>query len=99
MYRMYGHQSSNWAKIKPALYFVVGIVPNIVIFATTIPTLKCLFDARKTARRVQGSDSWQGALTVVLISAVYCISTLPYMIYQFSEGIIIKNPPGLFHVY
>ena len=54
---------------------------NFIIVGTTIPTLKYLADARKSARRVQGSIPWQGAVAVALTAVVYCISTLPSVIY------------------
>ena len=49
-----------------------------VLFGTSIPTLKYLFDASKSARRVRGSIPWQGAMTVALTTVVYCISNLPF---------------------
>ena len=95
---MYGFTSNYWTTIKPTTFFLFGILPNIAIVATTVPTLKYIFDARKSAKRVQGSVPWQGALTVVFNSAVYCISSLPYMVYNFVEGFVNENPLGLFHV-
>ena len=95
----YGFRSSNWSMIRPMAAFLLGFLPNIVIVATTIPTLKYLIKARKSAQRVQGSVSWQGALTVTLTSAVYCISTLPFISYQFAEDFVGKNLSGSFRVH
>ena len=47
----------------------------------------------------KGSVPWRGALTEVLTAAVYCISTLPLIIYHFADGFVNENPPGQCHVH
>ena len=74
----YQFNSEIWEKLLPILAVIFSFGPNVLIIATTIPTLKYLAAARKSARRVQGSIPWKGALTVALTAFVYIISNLPY---------------------
>ena len=69
--------SESWKTILPICTTTVQFLPSCIIFGTTIPTLKYLVDAGKSARRVQGSIPWQGAMTVALTASIFCISTLP----------------------
>ena len=94
----YGYRSDAWITIIPILRFIFAIVPNIIIVATTVPILKYLAVARKSARRVGGSVPWQGNLTVALTAVVYCISTLPYAVNQIAIS-CMKDPPELFFVH
>ena len=93
---IYGFEAKIWMKLRPVISIVVLFLPNIVIVATTIPTLKYLADARKSARRVQGSVPWQGAATVALTAVVYCVSTLPNFVYNISISFIKEDPTSLF---
>ena len=77
----YGFEATTWEKLFSVIAIIIVVIPNFVIVATTVPTLKYLADARKSARRVQGSVPWQGAATVALTSIVYCVSTLPTFVY------------------
>ena len=76
----------KWEKhirfVKLIFTAAIFFPPNVIIVATTIPTLMYLSDARKSARGVQGRIPWQGTVTVVLTAAVYCCSTLPTFIYH-----------------
>ena len=47
----YGFNSYTWKKILPLVSVINFIIPNSVMIATTIPTLKYLFEARKSAIR------------------------------------------------
>ena len=94
----YGYSSDVWQKLIPILGFIFGIVPNIIIVATTVPILKYLAVARKSARRVGGSVPWQGNLTVALTAVVYCISTLPHIVYQITIS-YMKDPSELFFLF
>ena len=82
-YRSYncGYQFKNelWEKLTPVIAVIFSFSPNIVIISTIIPTLKYLAQARKSARRVQGSVPWKGALTVALSAFVYILSNLPFV--------------------
>ena len=84
----YMHQADVWMKISPILAVITLFIPNIVILATTIPTLKYLATAWKSARRARASLPLQGTLTVALTATIYCIATLPMFIF-----FIIKEDP------
>ena len=92
----YGFKAEPWKKILPPLSVFILFLPNFVLIATTIPTLRYLAVARKSARRVRGSVPWQGALTVVLTATTYCVSTLPLCI-QFIGKMFFTDPRGMFH--
>ena len=92
----YGYRDSRWKTIGTVSYLIILFGPNLVIVATTVPTLSYIARARKAARKVRGSVPWQGALAVALTAMVYCISTLPYTLYQ----VIIfmdEDHPARFH--
>ena len=74
----YGFRVDAWKKIVPIISIVTMLVPNIVILATTIPTLVI---ARRSASRVGRNVPWQGALAVTLTAVVYCITSLPLFVY------------------
>ena len=84
-------KATAWKTLRPILSIFLILVPNFIIVATTISTLKYLATARKSARRVQGSVPWQGTLTVALTAVVYCnlhlnfaIAFLPFR-YRFRQ--------------
>ena len=89
----YGWQSPMWTKITPVMFAALAVVPNAVMIITTIPTLKYLVAARKSAERTRGSVPWQGALTVTLTAAVYCLSTLPVTVYLIGAPFILTKAP------
>ena len=68
------------------------LVPNLVIMATTIPTLMYLAAARKSAKRVRGSVPWQGALTVALTAIVCWASTLPFIVLFIISQVVEVDP-------
>ena len=94
----YRYQADVWKKILPILAVITLFIPNIVILATTIPTLKYLATAWKSARRARASFPLQGTLTVALTATIYSISTLPMFISYISEDFIKEDPPSLFQV-
>ena len=77
----YKFNASVWNKLLPTFSIVYLFVPIIIVSITTIPTLKYLLGARKSAQRVGGSVPWHGALTVVLTAIVFLVSYLPVFIY------------------
>ena len=81
----YKSSANIWKVLLPIVAFIVFVLPNTILIATTIPTLKYFYTASKSARRVQGSIPWQGAVTVSLTAIVYCISFLPLSIYFVGE--------------
>ena len=88
---IYGWNASLWVKVKPVMFVMIAVVPNAVVLLTTIPTLKYLVVARRSAKRAGGSVPWQGALTVFLTAAVYCLSTLPGTAYLIGAPFAIKD--------
>lgn len=78
----YEFRAESWKIIHPILSVIFSFLPNLVIILTTIPTLKYLAAARKSARRARGSLPRQGIITVVLTALAFTISTLPYVIYR-----------------
>ena len=99
----YGYSADKWRQGFRVLRTIIGMmslfVPNVVIIATSVPTLRFLAGARKSAERLQGSVPWQGALTVTLTAVVFCISTFPLTVYLVGSNIVKEDPPGLFHVH
>ena len=77
----YNYTADIWKTLLPILAVIALFLPISILIATTIPTLKYLYTASKSARRVQGSIPWQGAVTVTLTATVHCISFLPSLIY------------------
>ena len=94
----YGFNAEVWEIIVPIWSLTFQILPCCITFGTTIPTLKYLVDASKSARRVQGSIPWQGAMTVTLTAVVYCISNVPLFVYCIGYNFIERKPSSLFHV-
>ena len=93
----YEFKANIWRKIlMPITSIFTMFIPNIVIVATTIPTLKYLHDAVKSARRVGGRVPWQGTLTVALTAVVYCISSLPMCIYFILKDFVEEQPTSPF---
>ena len=95
----YGFNAEASKTVVPIISIAYQFLPSCIIISTTIPTLKYLFDASKSARRVQGSIPWQGAMTVALTAIVYCISNLPLAVYFISKSYIKESPGGAFHVH
>ena len=87
---------SRTVKMMPAIIY--GVIPNLVIIATSIPTLQYLVKARKSARRVRGSDPWRGALTVFFTAVTYTISILPFSIYHIAENFTNRHPSERFMI-
>ena len=84
----YKFTANIWKALSPILALFALVLPNSILIATTIPTLKYLYTASKSARRVQGSIPWQGAITVILTAIVYCISYLPISIYFIGSSLV-----------
>ena len=81
----YGFNAEAFQKSNKLIYYIIGLIvqflPPCIIIGTTIPTLNYLINARKYAKRVQGSIPWQGAMTVALTAVVYCVSNVPLLAY------------------
>ena len=87
-----------WKTLLPIMSILYILVPNIVIIATTIPTLKYLLAARKSAQRVGGSVPWHGALTVVLTASVFLVANLPMSVYYIGAN-FVSDPTGPFRLH
>ena len=96
----YFFKSHFWTFVLPIMAFVSTLVPNTVIISTTIPTLKYLKAARKSAKQVQGRIPWQGALAVALTAIIYTISNMPIAIFHMLEKFVEgqEDPSNWFHV-
>ena len=100
----YGFSSDTWRSSMEIPWKIAGffllLVPSIVVIAASIPTLKYLILARRSAKRLKtaATRQSQGGLTVSLTAIVFCISTWPYTIYIIARDIIKEDPPGIFHV-
>ena len=75
---------------------IVGVVPCLIVVSTTIPTLKYLVGAMKSARQARGNLPWQGALTVSLTALVYFISTLPMVAYALMSPFLSPGPMAIY---
>ncbi|KAL5250755.1 hypothetical protein ACHWQZ_G016482 [Mnemiopsis leidyi] len=91
----YGWNAHTWKKIQSVMFMMSALGPNAVMIITTIPTLKFLVEARKSARRTKKSVPWQGALTVSLTAIVYFLSTMPATVYL--VGGSFAGPESRFH--
>ena len=80
-----------WKWLQGAVSAVNHFAPNIIIVATTIPTLMYLAAARKSAKRVRGSVPWQGALTVALTAIISCLSNIPNITAEIVIDPLVKN--------
>ena len=78
----YYSKAQAWYYLQPILGFIFIIAPIFVIICTTIPTLKYLATAVRSARRAGGNLPRQGTWTVALTAVVFCISNIPLAIYH-----------------
>ena len=81
----YGFMSETWGWLRPLLTVLVIFTPNCLVVATTVYLLVI---AKHVARRGRESLKWQGIMTTVLTATVYCISVLPFAVYNFAESIV-----------
>ena len=94
----YRFTADVWRTLLPIMSILYILAPNIIIITTTIPTLKYLLAARKSAQRVGGSVPWHGALTVVLTAIVFLISNLPMSVYYIGAN-FVTDPIGPFRLH
>ena len=93
----YKFEAPVWRILLPTFSVFYLFVPIILVSITTIPTLKYLLTARKSAQRVGGCVPWHGALTVVLTAIVFLLSYLPVFIYYVGTS-FFEDPSGFFQV-
>jgi hypothetical protein len=94
----YAFNADIWVTLLLILSPVSLFIPNIVIIVTTIPTLRYLVAARKSAERTRSTVPRQGASTVALTAIIYCISTLPALVYYIGRN-FVKDQTSSFHVH
>jgi hypothetical protein len=75
----YKFRAKIWKAMLPLFGFIYTLAPIIVTISATVPTLKHLAAARKSAKRVGRSVPMQGTVTVALTAIVFIITTLPYV--------------------
>ena len=93
----YGFTAPAWEILMPIYAIIFAFLPSIIIIGTTIPTLKYLVDASKSARRVKGSIPWQGAMTVALTAICFCILNLPVFVYFTGKTFVDESSTSNFH--
>ena len=81
----FGFMSDIWRWLQPLLTFLCMFVPNVLVVGTTI---YLLIIAKQVACRGRESLKWQGIMTTVLTATVYCLSILPYAVYNIGELMI-----------
>ena len=94
----YGFSEEAWKFITPIYSTIFQFIPSCIIIGTTVPTLKYIVDATKSARRVRGTVPWQGAMTVALTAAVFCISNMPLFVYFIGKDYVEEGPTSFFHI-
>ena len=74
----YGYLSEIWLYLKPPIAFFAVIAPVCIVVLTSV---NLLLIARKFAQKDRQSMKWQGIITTVLTSTVFCISFLPMFLF------------------
>ena len=74
------------------LSYSIVIGAPILVMIFSVLTLKLLFEARQVSRRSRGSLRWQGIVTVVVTGTLFCVSMLPFCIFQLMKW--AKYPIG-----
>ena len=88
--------SESWKWLKLVLVILFSVIPNILVVVTTVFLLVI---ARGIARRGGDNLRWQGVISTILVAVVYCVSILPWAIFNFmavSEADFVKDPHGFF---
>ena len=77
-----------WRWLKPLGAVLLTLIPNVVVVGNTIYLLVI---AKQVARRGRESLKRQGIITTVLTASVYCISILPFAVYNVGESFVIAD--------
>ena len=70
--------SEIWLYLKPPIAIFAVIAPVCIVVVTSV---NLLLIARKFAQKDRQSMKWQGIITTVLTSTVFCISFLPMFLF------------------
>lgn len=97
--------SPKWKLLLPISFFVIGVIPNLIIIITTV---FLLYQAKQAvaSKDNQGKNSgkgklkWQGIMTVVLTASAYIVSYLPVTVYFIAANFVKMNfeDLGWFHL-
>ena len=94
----YSSKNEVWNYLQPILGFIFIIAPIFVIICTTVPTLKYLATAVRSARRAGGNVPRQGTWAVALTAVVFCISNIPLVVAEAVNN-FVANDFILFHAH
>ena len=87
----YSFSNDVWKHILPATTTFIILLPNLIVFLTSIYLLRYIVLARNAAKRAKGNVRWQGALMVGLTALVYAISTLPMSVYAIAAKLTSRQ--------
>ena len=95
--------TTDWSpqvKISVIIYSGVSILGNIVVLFTTVWLLVTTIQLMRRQTHLSGTKL-SGVLTVILIATVYCLTYMPYAIYNmaffFIADVQDKNPASMFY--
>ena len=74
----YGYVSKTWLYLIALITVLAVIAPVCIVIVTSV---NLLLIARKFAQKDRRSMKWQGIITTVLTSTVFCISFLPLCLF------------------
>jgi hypothetical protein len=93
----YGLPSQYFVGEKVLLYVntVVGVyVPTFIIISTSLGIAVYLVKSRRAAKQSGGDMRWQGMVTVVSTTTVYCLATIPYASFVIISTLSSKSVSG-----
>ena len=92
----FAYSSASWNWLRPVLAVILMVVPNMFVIFTTVLLVVYLIKARGIARQSRGAVRWHGIITTILTAVIYCISILPFAIYNAFES-KVSNQSSFFH--
>ena len=93
-YKTYDTELSSAWRYSGLLEGLIHCIPiNLIVILSTILTVQYLSRARVVACRSGGSLRWKGIFTVLLTGTLYCVSYLPFTVYNMMEPFFQKDPP------
>jgi hypothetical protein len=75
-----------------SILIVVGLLGYVPILIVVLTTVALLVLALRVAGRRGHSIQWQGAVTVLSIAGIYCLTYLPFFLYQNIYNNFYSNP-------
>ena len=90
----YGFSSDAWSYLRPLFSLIFALPPTCFIITTTAYLLVI---AKRVSNRNRDSLKWEGIVTTVLTGTVYCLSVLPYAIYNaLDSNLTVENKASSF---